>query len=735
MPNCDYSPALILRVAVPVPLARLFDYLPPIDSDSRQWLAGIRVLVSFGNRQQVGVLMGVADHSDVDMSRLKPVIDILDEIPLLSTQDIQLLRWASRYYHHPIGEVMATAFPLALRQGGAAQLNLPKYYGLSPLGREIDEQQLRRSPKQQALLKLFQNHVLIAHEALGEHKQALKAWLAKGWLLEQSPTPKDLTLLPGKPPLAANLEQQAAIDAVIANLGRFAVSLLEGVTGSGKTEVYMQIIAKVLEQGRQVLVLLPEITLTPQLEQRFRQRFTVCMVSTHSKLTDKQRLHAWLSMQQGHARIMLGTRSALFTPMPQPGLIILDEEHDSSFKQQDGFRFSARDVAIARAKRLGIPVLLGSATPSLESMANADQGRYQCLRLPQRAGEASAPSFQLLDLRNKRLQAGLSEPLLAEIKATLAKSQQVLLFLNRRGYAPVQICHACGWVSRCRRCDANLVIHAADRRLRCHHCGSDQALLNQCPACKTGELQPLGLGTERIEETLAALFPDKVILRLDRDTTQRKGVLENYLAQIHAGQVDIILGTQMLAKGHHFPAVTLVAILDIDSGLFSIDYHGSEKLAQLIVQVAGRAGRADLPGRVILQTRHPQHPLLNVLLTQGYRAFAQSVLQERRQAGLPPFGYQALFRVQAQDAAAPQVFLKAVCQWLQAHNTKSIQVLGPVSAPMAKRAGLHRFQLLLQSAQRQELHQLLDILLPMMSALKEAKRVRWSLDVDPVDLY
>ncbi|QSB01444.1 primosomal protein N' [Methylomonas sp. EFPC1] len=735
MPNCDTSGNLILKVAVPVPLDRLFDYLPPLGVNVSELQAGVRVLVPFGKRQQVGILLAVAENSSVRMDKLKPAIAILDTQPLLADTDIQLLRWASRYYHHPIGEVLAAAFPVALRQGRPALLQHQPCFGLSPQGRLVSPEQLRRAPKQQALLALLQSTgSAMTAAALSAYKPALKALLDKGLVTAQEFAPGG-GLAVTKTALPANPEQQAAIDAVIANLGRFAVSLLEGVTGSGKTEVYMQIIAEVLAQGKQVLVLLPEISLTPQLEQRFLKRFAVNLVSTHSKLTDNQRLQAWLSMQQGHAAIMLGTRSALFTPMPRPGLIILDEEHDSSFKQQEGFRFSARDVAIARAKGLGIPVLLGSATPSLESMANVAQHRYQLLHLPNRAGNATAPSFQLLDIRNKRMQAGLSEPLLAEIQATLAKKQQALIFLNRRGYAPVQICHGCGWVSRCRRCDANLVIHAADRLLRCHHCGSEQALLKQCPACKTGELQALGLGTERIEQTLETLFPDKTIVRLDRDTTQRKGSLEHYLEQIHDGGVDIILGTQMLAKGHHFPGVTLVAILDIDSGLFSIDYHGSERLAQLIVQVAGRAGRADQPGKVVLQTRHPQHPLLETLLSKGYRAFAQSALQERRQAGLPPFGHQALLRVQAGKAEEPQQFLQAVCRKISELNPGKVQVLGPVTAPMARRAGLFRYQLLLQSPQRKELHHLLDNLLPAIYALKEAKKVRWSLDVDPVDLY
>ncbi len=735
MPNCDTARTLICKVAVPVPLDRLFDYLPPADCDPADLQVGARVLIPFGKRQLVGVLLAIEHNSAVDTDKLKQVIEILDRQSLLSDADLRLLRWASLYYHHPPGEVMAIAFPAALRQGRPALLPQQRFFGLSPLGQSTLPEQLRRAPKQQALLSLLQTSgVCLPGAALAQHKIALKALLDKGFVIEQA-ADQSVAVAMTKPSLAANPDQQAAIDAVIANLGKFAVSLLDGVTGSGKTEVYMQIIAKVLAQGKQVLVLLPEISLTPQLEQRFLQRFAVNMVSTHSKLTDKQRLQAWLSMQQGQAAIMLGTRSALFTPLQRPGLIILDEEHDSSFKQQEGFRFSARDVAIARAKGLGIPVLLGSATPSLESIANVAQGRYQLLDLPRRAGHASAPSFQLLDIRNKRLQAGLSDALLTEIHATLAKNQQALIFLNRRGYAPVQICHGCGWVSRCLRCDANLVIHAAERLLRCHHCGSEQALPKHCPACKTGELQALGLGTERIEQTLSALFPDKAVVRLDRDTTQRKGSLEQYLEQINDGQADIILGTQMLAKGHHFPAVTLVAILDIDSGLFSIDYHGSERLAQLIVQVAGRAGRADHAGKVLLQTRHPQHPLLDTLLSKGYRAFAQGALEERRQAGLPPFSYQALMRVQANSIEEPQQFLHAVCQAISALGAGKTQVLGPVAAPMARRAGLFRFQLLLQSPQRKDLHHLLDRLLPAIYALKESKKVRWSLDVDPLDLY
>jgi primosomal protein N' (replication factor Y) len=538
-----------------------------------------------------------------------------------------------------------------------------------------------------------------------------------------------------EPQLIANAQQSEAIAQLSQGLDLFSVTLLEGVTGSGKTEVYMQLIQKVLNNGQQVLVLLPEITLTPQLESRFRKRFDVAIAISHSKLTETQRHEAWLEMQQGHSAILLGTRSALFTPLQNPGLIIVDEEHDTSFKQQEGFRFSARDLAIVRGKLLNIPVILGTATPSLESLHNVNKQRFQLLQLSQRAGVAIEPEFFVFDIRNKKLQDGLSEPLIALIKKTLAKKEQVLLFLNRRGYAPVQICHSCAWIARCHQCDTSLVIHYKEQVLRCHHCGYQQILIPQCPACKTGELNALGLGTERVEKVLRALFPQQKIVRLDRDSTQRKGSLENHLEQINQGKVDIILGTQMLAKGHHFPNVTLVAILDVDSGLFSIDFHATEKLAQLIIQVAGRAGRAEKPGRVILQTRQPDHPLLAVLLKEGYHSFATTALAERQQAHLPPFSFQALLRVYANNPDEPQIFLKAVQQLLGDVPLTNTLILGPVAAPIVKRAGYYHFQLLLQNPQRKGLHALLALLIPQLYTLKEAKKVRWSLDIDPVDLY
>jgi len=732
--------SFVCRVAVPVPLYRTFDYLAPDGVGIDQFKPGIRLEVPFGKNQKTGVLIECVAESGIDLAKLKLITRIIDTEPLLSRLDLALLHWASWYYHHPLGEVIGTAFPAALRQGKPALVDSPAYYVLTEQGLQADVSLLKRSPKQAQLISIFQQqvgHVLSEDElALWDKtwRSVVKPLLVKK-LLELSRQPAVEKSLLNQAELMCNAHQQAAIDLVCDNLDRFSVFLLEGVTGSGKTEVYMQIIRAVLERGQQVLLLLPEITLTPQLEERFRKRYAVPISISHSKLTDNQRQASWLQIQSGQSSILLGTRSALFTPLKNPGLIILDEEHDSSFKQQEGFRFSARDVAIMRAKMLNIPIILGSATPALETLHNAAKQRYQLLQLPNRAGSSVAPALHLLDIRNKKLTEGLSEILITEIRKTLAKNEQVLLFLNRRGFAPTLICHSCGWVARCGHCDANLVIHYEENRLRCHHCAQEQVLMQQCPACTAKQLLPLGLGTERVEKVLAELFAGKTIVRLDRDSTRRKGSLENYLDQINQGQVDIILGTQMLAKGHHFVGVTLVAIVDVDSGLFSIDFHAAEKMAQMIVQVAGRAGRAEKPGRVIMQTRHPDHPLLTTLISQDYNSFAQIALSERQEAMLPPFSYQALLRAQTKDPQLALQFLRDVSQLAQQHNSGNSLVLGPVAAPMAKRAGLYRYQLLLQNDNRQALHGLLDNLVPNIAGLKLAAKVRWSVDVDPVDLF
>ncbi|WP_394754509.1 primosomal protein N' [Crenothrix sp.] len=739
-------PRIILRVAVPIRLHRLFDYLAPENSTINDFKPGVRVRVPFGKTSKVGFLVECVEHSDIDSHKLKAIDAIIDSESLLSEQDIRLLHWVSRYYHHPLGDVYTTALPALLRQGKSATLPVEERYALTEQGKAISTEQLTRAPKQKVLLEKFQSHAIALSASQltiwdEKWRAALKPLLEKALVqvAELDCAVAVVEPLMRNIALVSNPQQQAAIDAVCASFSTFNVFLLEGVTGSGKTEVYMQIIHAALQQQKQVLVLVPEITLTPQLEARFRQRFSVPIAISHSKLADSQRNLAWLKMQQGVCSIMLGTRSALFTPLKNPGLIILDEEHDTSFKQQEGCRFSARDIAVVRAKMLNIPVLMGSATPALESLHNVDKGRYQLLHLPQRAGNAVPPTFQLIDIRNKRMQEGLSATLIAEIKNTLAKKEQVLLFLNRRGFAPTLICHGCGWVMRCAHCDANMVIHAQEKLLRCHHCGVEQGLIKSCLACKTGQLMPLGLGTERVENTLMSLFADKTIVRLDRDSTKLKGSLERYLAQINQGEADIILGTQMLAKGHHFSQVTLVAMLDVDSGLFSVDFHAAEKLAQLIVQVSGRAGRETKPGKVILQTRQPEHPLLMTLIDCGYKAFAKMALTERKEALLPPFSYHALLRVHAADADLAKQFLNTVIKLAnEIHSREARQyadILGPVPASMARRAGMYRFQMLFQSQKRPDLHALLDRLLPEINKINRSQRLFWSLDIDPVDLF
>jgi primosomal protein N' (replication factor Y) len=735
----------ICKVALDLPLYSLFDYLAPLDG--QLLLPGTRVVVPFGRLKKVGVLIELVSASDFPMHKLKRVLEVLDQQPLLTKLDLQLLTWASHYYHYPLGSVIAVAFPALLRRDVKLNAKLPAqavvYYSLTLAGKAISSEQLQRAPLQRELIQqcLHCKQSISTDELKRWHKHwraPLTQLLNKGFIAEVTiSSAQSLPMSVSKQAhLQCNAEQQEAITAVTEQIGTFNVFLLEGVTGSGKTEVYMQIIDAVLTRGLQVLVLVPEITLTPQLEARFRQRFSVEIVISHSKLTDKQRYHAWLKMQQGSCQFLLGTRSALFTPLTSPGIIIIDEEHDASFKQQDGFRFSARDVAVVRAKLLHIPILLGSATPSLESIHNVNLQRYQRLHLSRRAGHAIPPIFQVLDIRNKQLTEGLSEPLLAEMAQTLAKKQQVLVFLNRRGFAPTLICHGCGWVARCFACDANLVIHRHDGVLRCHHCAQESSLPTQCPACHVpGGLIPLGLGTERVEISLQALFPTKRVVRVDRDAIAKKGHLENVLEQINQGEVDIILGTQMLAKGHHFSNVTLVALLDVDSGLFSVDFHAEEKLAQLIVQVAGRAGREDKPGKVILQTRHPDHPLLMRLIQEGYPSFTASALAQRQLAQLPPFSFQALFRAQAEVNKLAKDFLTEVVNLAKDLTQQEVALLGPVAAPMIRRAGVYRYQLLVQSSSRQALQRMLTALVPKIEQLKLSKKVRWSLDVDPIDLY
>lgn len=663
----------ILRIAVPAPLHRCFEYLPPVDCIADNLLPGVRVRVPFGKREAIGILISVTQVSAVPEMTLKPALEIMDTTPLLPASLLSLATWASDYYHYPLGEVLAAMLPGLLRKGKAA-----------------------------------------THRS----KKAAKL--------------PEITDVAAKPHVLNDYQQQA-VSAVITQLGSFQTFLLNGVTGSGKTEVYLQIIDAVVAAGQQALVLVPEISLTPQTVARFQQRFKVPIAVLHSGLTDRARLNTWVLAAAGQIPIVIGTRSAIFTPLLKPGIIIIDEEHDLSFKQQEGFRYCARDLAIIRGRLESTPVLLGSATPSFESLHNARQKRYQLFELPQRAGTAALPTFHLLDLRNQVLDSGISAPLLARMRQHLQAGGQTLLFLNRRGFAPVLRCQACGWIASCSRCDAKLIYHHRPPVLQCHHCGERRAVDQQCPTCHTTQLFPLGLGTQRLEQVLQKHFPGVGIARIDRDSIAHKDALQDALATINSGESRILVGTQMLAKGHHFPDVSLVAILDADAALFSADFRASERAAQLLLQVGGRAGRADRPGEVLVQTYNPQHPLLAHLVAQNYMGFAQTSLQEREMAGMPPYAHLALIRAEAKTKVRPLQFLTEIAVMSAQLKLAKVDILGPVPSLMERRAGYFRAQLLLQSPQRKDLHLLLKELVARIQKLPAARYVRWSLDVDPLE--
>ncbi|HHH39996.1 MAG TPA: primosomal protein N' [Sedimenticola sp.] len=729
----------ILRIAIPAPLRSLFDYLPPPGIRPEQLVPGKRLLVPFGRGQRCGILISVAPDSELPRNRLKAAVALLDDEPLFTPLDLELLQWAARYYRYPPGEVISGALPVRLRDGQPLAAVKPLGWRLTELAGGLDAAALARAPRQAAMLEFLRERPDGASRAeiriaFGSCSKVLQSMEQKGWVVTCELEEKTGT---GGAPVAGpvqNSGQRAAVEAVTSRLQGFGPFLLDGVTGSGKTEVYLCLIEKVLASGRQVLVLVPEIGLTPQLLRRLGRRLGAPMAVLHSGLPALERERGWNQARCGHARLVLGTRSAIFTPMPQLGLIVVDEEHDLSYKQQEGFRYSARDLALVRARLQDCPVVLGSATPSLESLHNASTGRYRHLLLPQRAGGASPPAIDLLDVRSVRLESGVSPTLMRMLGEELAAGNQVLLFLNRRGYAPVLTCHDCGWVAQCTRCDARMTLHLEKRLLWCHHCGSQRPLDDRCPECGGTELRSLGQGTERLEATLARRFPGVGIVRIDRDTTSRRGSLERLLREIRDGKHSLLLGTQMLSKGHHFPDVTLVGILDVDQGLFGADYRASERMAQQIVQVAGRAGRADKPGRVIIQTRHPEHPLLRLLLREGYGAFARAALEERCETHLPPYSSQALLRAESPREEAPAAFLEEAAALAYRQGGRGVELWGPVPAPMERRAGRYRAHLLLQADRRSELQALLELWLPGVEALKSARRVRWSLDVDPQEM-
>ncbi|NOX07992.1 MAG: primosomal protein N' [Gammaproteobacteria bacterium] len=728
----------ILHIAVPCPLYTCLDYRLP-DQFSKP-VIGARVRVPFRQQQVIGIIMGIAKDSPIASPRLRDIIEPIDHDALLDTEILKLARWASQYYHYPIGEVVSTLLPTLLRQGQQAVIEHDPGWQLSEAGTQCNIESLQRSPRQQEILQYLQQYPQgmrdTQFKAQGFSLSAQRSLQQKG-LIKRIKLEIDPSGHPSQEDKQhqLNSEQEQAVQAVRAKLDQFQTYLLEGITGSGKTEVYLQLIADMIRQHKQTLVIVPEIGLTPQLTQRFEARFSQRLAILHSGLNDKQRLSAWEMARTGKAEIIIGTRSAIFTPLPRVGLFIIDEEHDGSLKQQDGFRYSARDLLIWRANQANRPILLGSATPSLESLYNAQKGRYQHLLMPTRAGKAIPPHLQLLDVRGQQMRESLSQQLLIKIRQHLDNNGQALIFINRRGFSPTLMCHECGWTAECSRCNTHMTCHQGKNALQCHHCGSYKALPRQCPACQGQNLIHLGAGTERVEQALIQHFPDITVLRIDRDSTRRKGALHKLLQQAQEGRKQILLGTQMLAKGHHFPNVTLVAILDADQGLFSHDFRASERMAQLITQVAGRAGRDQQPGEVIIQTHHPEHPLLRILLTEGYAAFANATLKERAEARLPPFSYMAILRAEASNPQAPMDFLQQIADQLPNNPSENIDIWGPLSASMEKRAGRYRYQLILQATKRSALHPLLDQIISQISKLKSASKVRWSLDVDPIDTF
>ena len=720
------------RVALDIPLGRLFDYRANTIDDVD---AGSIVLVPFGKKIAVGVVMEMSNASSLEPARLRGLLDVLRDVPRLPPDVRAILQFCSDYYRHPIGEVVLNALPTRLRRRNAIKPQR-QTFRLTAAGLQLDPESLpsRARTQRDLVSRLRLNGDGIDAAALRRQfprAGAVVKDLMRRGLVESVATAPATTsrhILPG--PLL-NDAQQFAVDAVRPTFGRFAPFLLHGITGSGKTEVYLELIASALLKGQQTLLLVPEINLTPQLETRIQSRFPdTPIVRLNSALNESERLQNWLDAQSGHAGIVLGTRLAVFTPLPNLGLIIVDEEHDASFKQSDGLRYSARDIALLRAKQRSVPIVLGSATPALESYHQALGGRYSMLTLAHRPN-AMPPAIETLDVRGETLIDGLSQAALRAIKDTTARGEQTLVYVNRRGYAPVLICPGCSWTSGCPRCSVKLVVHLKNQLMRCHHCGHQEKIPVRCPQCGGVELAPLGQGTQRVESALTRIFPTARILRIDRDTTSKKDAWNQMRRQIHDGEVDLLVGTQILAKGHDFPALTLVCVINADASLYSMDYRASERLFANLMQVSGRAGRADRAGRVLIQTEFPQHLLYAALQRQDYADFAKTVLAERKQAGLPPYTHQAILRAEALRLDSAIGFLRKAARCADT-TVSEVAVFDPVPAYMTRLAGKERAQLTVQSRSRGALHKFIGDWEPKLEKLAESQ-VRWALDIDPLD--
>lgn len=732
----------ILKIALDVPLDRLFDYL----SGHHHVQIGQRVLVEFGRRKQIGIVMVMTDNSDVPLEKLKPIAQAFTEETPLDAEMLALIKFSADYYQYPFGQALLSSLPARLRQIAPAVSRKQYCYHLTDAGIATDIEQI---PKKQKVLR----NVLAALQATkqltetqlddisGTARKAAKALVESGLASGEQvlALQRTMAMTPTEEP-QLNDEQALAVQSIMAQPHSFKAWLLSGITGSGKTEVYIRLMQQVLQQmDAQILVLVPEINLTPQLEARFRSRLpNYPLVSLHSNLSDSERLHHWQLAQSGVAKIIIGTRLSIFTPLPNLKLLIIDEEHDSSYKQQDSMRYHARDVAMVRAKRLSIPVVLGSATPALETWYNAtvnpnQASRYGLLHLKQRAvSAAQLPQIDCIDTTKVNLQQGLTPQLINALKLRLQRKEQSLLFINRRGYSPVLLCAACHWIAPCSRCSSRLVVHLSQRKLRCHHCGHEQRIPHQCPSCGDADLHPTGHGTQRLEQTLAQLLPTARIARVDRDSISRKDALVEILDKVHQQQIDILVGTQMLAKGHDFPNLTLVGVVDTDSALHSPDFRASERLFAQLMQVAGRAGRADKAGQVIIQTQFPEHALFNALRVQDYESYADVLLHERDQMQFPPYVFTALLRAEANDYSLVQQFLNLAFAHARSLG-EQVQVYDPVRPQMERLKGMERGYLLLQAKQRPALHQLLRQLVTHMRASKLANKVRWAVDVNPLE--
>ena len=723
----------ILRVALDLPLPRLFDYSCAEASGAD---IGMRVLVPFGNKQAIGVIVDIAETSDISSEKLKAAVRILRETPALGRDWLDVARFCSDYYHRPLGEVIFNGLPVRLRKPGASPTcKQAAAYRLSASGREALAQLSVRAKVKRALLHALSqcdsSEELLLAQSPGA-KKALDEFVGAGWVERYvlSPQPGASRFVEK---LALNPEQQRALDEIERAGRRYGAFLLHGITGSGKTEIYLRLIARTLAAGKQALVLVPEISLTPRLEQEFRERFPdTPLVSLHSGLADGERTQHWLQAQSGAAAIVLGTRLAVFAPLPKLALIVVDEEQDASFKQQDGVRYSARDVAVFRARQAGIPIVLGSATPALETYAHALSGRYRLLQLSQRAvPQAQLPLVHTVDMRKHKLEEGLAPPVVEALAERLARGEQSLVFLNRRGYAPVLMCPACDWVSGCKRCSTRMVLHLADRLLRCHHCGASTSIPRHCPSCGNADIHPFGRGTQRLEATLAARFPQARVLRVDRDSTRMKGSFTRMLREIQEGRADILVGTQILAKGHDFPNLTLVAVLNADGALYSADYRAPERLFAQLMQVAGRAGRAGLAGEVLIQTQYPRHPLYLALAQHDYAGYARTLLAEREQAGFPPYVFEAVLRADAGELKDALEFLREAAA-LAGTPPPGITLYDPVPMSVTRLAERERAHLLAQSASRKALQTYLAAWSAKLHALPQ-RAVRWHLDVDPIE--